>query len=69
MLFFRVGGRGAGEGEDHMAGTKININSFIGPYLKYLSRDKGIALALLVQYFLSRENISTYVPIKELILL
>ena len=38
------------------AGNKININSFLGPYLKYFSRDKRIALAPLGQYFLSREK-------------
>ena len=43
-------------GYDHKAGNKININSFIGPYLKYFSRDKRIALAALGQYFLSREK-------------
>ena len=55
-------------GVDTRAGNKININSFIGPYLKYFSRDKRIALAPLGQYFLSRENIFTHGPIKELIL-
>ena len=38
------------------AGNKININSFLGPYLKYFSRDKRIALATLGQYFMSREK-------------